>query len=85
LPKDSRDWRLTVEFVLGPMLRQGFTRSSVWRFAKSERDVDAFAFRGWRAATLPAVNLQRRNAGDAHRYDRIISSSNPKGRLARVR
>ena len=51
LPKDLRDWRPTVEFVLGPYgCAKDLREVSVVDFAKStERDVDAFCRQGFGA------------------------------------
>jgi len=51
LPKDLRDWRPTVEFVLGPYgCAKDLREISAYDFAKSaERDVDAFCRQGYGA------------------------------------
>ncbi len=51
LPKDLRDWRPTVEFVLGPYgCGKELREISAFDFAKSaERDVDAFCRQGFGA------------------------------------
>jgi monoamine oxidase len=51
LPKDLRDWRPTVEFVLGPYgCGKELQEISAFDFAKSaERDVDAFCRQGYGA------------------------------------
>ncbi len=51
LPKDLRDWRPTVEFVLGPYgCAKDLREVSAYDFAKSlERDVDAFCRQGYGA------------------------------------
>src|SRR5262249_44780010 len=51
LPKDLRDWRSTVEFVLGPFgCAKDLRDISAFDFAKSlERDVDAFCRQGYGA------------------------------------
>jgi hypothetical protein len=63
LPKDLRDWRLTVEFVLGPYgCGKDLREVSAYDFAKSaERDVDAFCLQGYGAllAKLGAAVPQR--------------------------
>ena len=63
LPKDLRDWRPTVEFVLGPYgCAKDLREISAYDFAKSaERDVDAFCRQGFGAllaklaAAVPAA------------------------------
>jgi monoamine oxidase len=63
MPKDLRDWRPTVEFVLGPYgCAKDLREISAYDFAKSaERDVDAFCRQGFGAllaklgAAVPAT------------------------------
>ena len=72
LPKDLRDWRSTVEFVLGPYgCAKDLHDISVYDFAKSaERDVDAYCRQGYGALLAKlAANLPVKLATPVTRID----------------
>jgi monoamine oxidase len=87
LPKDLRDWRPTVEFVLGPYgCAKDLREISAFDFAKSaERDVDAFCRQGYGALLAKlAANLPVRLATPVTRIDTSnrLEVETDKGRLA---